>query len=52
MQAPAPAPLKVSKARGTDGGKVLVKQAYSHLNVYFMQVIGQAVPHPAHSTVA
>lgn len=51
MQAPAPAPLKVSKARGTEGGKVMVRQLYSHLNVYFMQVVAQAVAHPAHSSV-
>jgi hypothetical protein len=54
MQAPAPAPLKVSKARGTEGTgvKVMVKQAYSHLNVYFMHAVTQAVAHPAHSSVA
>lgn len=61
MQAPAPAPLKVSKAKGTEGAKVIgdplsgakvmVKQVYSHLNVYFMQTVVQAVAHPTHSSV-
>ncbi len=52
MQAPVPAPLKVSKARSTSNNKVVVKQAYSPLNVYFMDVIAQALPYPGHSSIA
>jgi hypothetical protein len=52
MQTSAPAPLKVSKARSTTNGKVVVKQTYSPLNVYFMDVIAQALIHPGHSSIA